>query len=421
MVAKYKIKGPAVLSGEVNISGSKNTALPILAATILTNEVTVLRNVPRVKDVFTMIEVLKTLGAEVEWIENNSLRIEVKNEDVWEVSYDLMKTMRASICFLGPLLAKRKRAKISIPGGCVIGVRPIDLHIMGIKELGAQVQIEKGYLVCSAEKLQGNQVDMAGPFGSTVTGTENIALAAVLADGETIIKNAALEPEVTQLLHFLVKAGADISGIGTPTLKIKGTKKLHAVEYIIPPDRIEIGTFIVLGLISNGKITVNNINENHIENILYPLSEAGAKIKIGSNFLYIEGKQDLKPLKIETSPYPGFPTDLNPIFCVLMTQINGESVLIDKVFPDRFLYTPELIRMGAKIKKEGNKITVSGITPLKAANVMCSDIRSGAALAIAASIANGDSLLDRIYHIERGYENFHTKLNNIGIHIEKIN
>lgn len=421
MVAKYKISGPAVLGGEVNISGSKNTALPLLAATILTNDVSILRNVPRVKDVFTMIDVLKTLGVDVEWIGEDSLKVQVKNEDMYEVSYDLMKTMRASVCLLGPLLAKRKRAKISIPGGCVIGVRPIDLHIKGIRELGAEVQFEEGYLICNAPRLLGKEIDMGGPYGSTVTGTENIVLSSVFADGETTIKNAAMEPEVTQLLQFLTKMGADISGIGSSTLKIKHTKKLHGVEYIIPPDRIEIGTFIVLSLITDSKVTINNINENHIENILRPLAEAGANIKIGNNFLYIEGKQELKPLNIETSPYPGFPTDLNPIFCVLMTQINGESVLIDRVFPDRFLYIAELIRMGAKIKKEGNKITVSGITHLTATNVMCSDIRSGAALVIAASVAKGDSVLDRIYHIERGYENFHIKLRNLGLNIEKIN
>ncbi len=420
MVAKYKVSGPAVLRGEVNISGSKNTALPILAATILTDEITILRNVPRVKDVFTMIEVLKALGVEAEWLQENILKVQVRNEDVYEVSYDLMKTMRASICLLGPLLAKRKRAKISIPGGCVIGVRPIDLHINGIRELGAEVQFEEGYVVCNAPGLHGKEIDMAGPFGSTVTGTENIVLSSVFADGETTIKNAAMEPEVTQLLQFLLRMGADISGIGSRTLKIRGVKKLHGTEYIIPPDRIEIGTFIVLSLITDSKVTIYNVNENHIENILRPLSEAGANIKIGNDFLYIEGKQELKPLHIETSPYPGFPTDLNPIFCVLMTQINGDNVLIDRVFPDRFLYTAELIRMGAKIKKEGNKITVSGITHLTGANVMCSDIRSGAALALAASIANGISLLDRIYHIERGYENFHTKLANLGLNIERI-
>lgn len=421
MTAKYKVSGPANLAGQIFISGSKNTTLPVMAATILTNEPTILRNVPRVRDVFTMIEVLKTLGVEVEWIENNSLKIQVKNEDSFEVSYDLMKTMRASICLLGPLLAKRRRAKVSIPGGCVIGVRPIDLHIKGIRELGAKVDIEEGYLKCEAKELRGKEIDMGGPYGSTVTGTENIVLASVGAEGETTIKNAALEPEVTNLLQFLIKMGVDITGVGTNTLKIKGTKKLNGVEYVIPPDRIETGTFIVLGLISNSKITINNINENHIENILRPLVEAGADIKIGNNFLYIEGKQELKPLHIETSPYPGFPTDLNPIFCVLMTQIKGESILIDKVFPDRLLYTAELIRMGAKIKKEGNKITVTGVTPLVGANVMCSDIRSGAALVLAATIANGNSTIDRVYHIERGYEDFYLKLKNLGLNIERIN
>ncbi len=421
MVAKYKIVGPSQINGEVYISGSKNTALPILAATLLTNDECIIRNVPKVNDITTMIEVLTALGVRTEWIDHNTLKTKVENEDICEISYDLMKTMRASICVLGPLVAKRRKAKISIPGGCVIGVRPIDLHVKGLQELCANIDIEEGYLICNAEDLKGKEIDMLGPKGSTVTGTENIVMSAVLADGETIIKNAAIEPEVTHLLQLLVKMGAQITGIGTRTIKIQGVKKLYGTEYVIPPDRIEAGTFIVLGLIANGKITINNINENHIENILQPLADANASIKIGNNYLYIEGKQKLKPIHIQTSPYPGFPTDMNPLFCVLMTQIEGESTLIDTVFPDRFLYTAELIRMGAKIKKENNTITVNGPTPFSSANVMCSDIRSGAAMVLASCIAEGEACIDRIYHIERGYENFHIKLKNLGIKIDRIN
>ncbi|MFN7181382.1 MAG: UDP-N-acetylglucosamine 1-carboxyvinyltransferase, partial [Planctomycetota bacterium] len=343
-MAKYRIAGGTPLSGEVKISGSKNTALPILAATLLTDEECIIKNVPRTRDILTMIEVLKELGVQTEWIEDNTLKTRVINEDGYEVSYELMKTMRASICVLGPLLAKRKRAKISIPGGCVIGVRPIDLHIKGLQSLGTDIRTEKGYLLCSTKKLCGQEIDMAGPRGTTVTGTENMVMAAVLAEGRTTIKNAGREPEITHLLNFLIKMGAQVEGIGTSTLEIDGVKKLNGVEYVIPPDRIETGTFLVLALVTESKITINNINENHIENILEPLANANAKIKIGNGYLYIEGKQILKPLHIQTAPYPGFPTDMNPIFCTLMTQIEGESTLTDNVFPDRFLYTPELIR-----------------------------------------------------------------------------
>jgi UDP-N-acetylglucosamine 1-carboxyvinyltransferase len=422
MTAKYRIRNcPAKLIGEVAISGSKNAALPLLAATILTDEPCILKNVPRVRDVFTMIDVLKHLGVECEWLDDHTLKTMVKDEGKWEVSHELMKTMRASICVLGPLLGKRKKAKVSIPGGCVIGVRPVDLHISAIEKLGAKVNFDKGYLIASADSLNGAIIDMQGQYGTSVTGTENAILASCLAEGETSILNAAREPEVTELIRFLIKMGAQIDGAGTTTIKIKGVKKLYGCEHVICPDRIETGTFVVLGLITQSDIIIKNVNEKNIENILTPLIEAGATMKIGEDYLHIQGPQELKPLNITTAPYPGFPTDMNPIFCVLMTQINGESILIDTVFPDRFIYTAELIRMGAKIKKEGNKIRVFGKTALHSANVMCSDIRSGAALVLASACATGDNIVDRIYHIERGYENFHIKLKNLGLSIERIN
>ncbi len=413
-IRKYVVEGPVRLRGEVKVSGAKNSALPILAATLLATRPCTLFNVPKVRDVETMIRLLEVLGSKVE-ADFPVLRIHPKRGKKVLAPYSIVRTMRGSFCVLGPLLARFKRAKVSLPGGCVIGVRPVDLHLKGLSELGAQIRIEKGYVHASTEKLVGKKIYLGGMFGSSVLATANVMMAAVLADGETIIENAACEPEVVDLAEFLNKMGANIEGAGSPWIRIKGVKELGGAEHRIIPDRIEAGTFIMAAGITGGDVKLTGVETSHLGAVLDVLKRVGISFytyKDGS--LRVKGRRKLRAENIATLPYPGFPTDLQAQFMALMTQADGTSVITERIYPDRFMHVPELNRMGANIKREGPYAVVQGPTRLKGAEVMASDLRASAALVLAGLSARGRTDIWRIYHLERGYEDLKGKLERLG-------
>ncbi len=416
-IRKYVVEGPVRLKGEVKISGAKNSALPILAATLLSTQPCTLYNVPKVRDVETMIRLLEVLGVRVD-VDFPVLRVYPKKGRRVLAPYSIVKTMRGSFCVLGPLLARFKRAKVSLPGGCVIGVRPVDLHLKGLSELGAQIRVEKGYVYASADRLQGKKIYLGGMFGSSVLATANVMMAAVLAEGETIIENAACEPEIVDLAEFLVKMGAKIEGAGTPWIRIVGVKELAGAEHRIIPDRIEAGSFIIAAGITRGDIKLTGVEIGHLGAVVDVLKRVGLSFwsyKDGS--LRVKGQKRLRPENIATLPYPGFPTDLQAQFMALMTQSDGTSVITERIYPDRFMHVPELNRMGANIKREGPYAVVQGPTELKGAEVMASDLRASAALVLAGLAAKGRTDVWRIYHLERGYENLKEKLKKLGAKI----
>lgn len=415
---KFLIEGGHTLKGHVQISGSKNAALPMMAACILAQGKVVLKNVPQLKDIETMALILNELGVEVTR-KGNDLELQVVSEENCTARYELVSTMRASFCLLGPLIGKRKKAKISLPGGCIIGVRPVDLHVKGVLALGANVTTEGGYIVASADKLIGTEVYLAGAFGSTVTGTQNMIMASCLAEGVTIIDYAACEPEVEELCHFLNKMGAKISGIRSPKITIEGVRSLKGVEYDIIPDRIETGTFILAGAVTNSDITVKNIRLDHISCLMEVLSKIGIRLKANGSELRVLPRERLKATDITTLPYPGFPTDLQAQVMALLTISDGISVITEKIYPDRFMHVAELLRMGANIRKEGNISIVSGVQKLSSAQVMASDLRASAALVLAGLCAEGKTEINRVYHIDRGYEKIEEKLQQLGARIER--
>ncbi|MFA5116462.1 MAG: UDP-N-acetylglucosamine 1-carboxyvinyltransferase [Candidatus Omnitrophota bacterium] len=410
---KLVIEGGVRLKGEVTISGAKNAALPILAATLLTDEPCVIKGVPFLRDTNTMLRILRSLGKQAEFSKSD-IRVEKKGEPNFEADYKLVSTMRASFCVLGPLLGKLKKAKVSLPGGCVIGLRPVDLHIKGIKALGADVRVDKGYVIAAARKLKGAHIYLGGDFGSSVLATANVMMAATLAQGHTVIESAACEPEVVDLANFLVKMGAKIKGQGTPIIEIEGQKALHGAEHKVIPDRIEAGTFLIAALITKGDILLKNVVWQHQGALIDKLEEAGACIKRVDGVIHIKSKGGIKPINVATFPYPGFATDMQAQTMALMAVTPGISIITEKVYPDRFMHAAELNRMGAHIQREGPHAIVEGVRHLSGAPVMASDLRASASLVLAGLVARGKTAISRIYHLERGYENLEKKFEVLG-------
>lgn len=417
---KYTIEGSKNINGTVKISGSKNASLPLLVASILTDEPVTLHNVPDLVDVQVLINILEPLGKKVDF-KNNTTVIISQNGKSDEAPYKLVKKMRGSIIVLGPLLAKRKHCKVSYPGGCAFGPRPIDLHLKGMEALGAKIYITAGYIDATVkDNLIGADINLSGKNGPTVLGTDNVMMAATLAKGTTIIRNAAREPECTNLAELLKAMGAKIEGIGTSTLTIEGVENLKGVEFEVIPDRIETGTFLAMAAAGRGKLKLENTNSEHLTYVLDLLSSIGCDIKTTKSTIEIDASnKELKPFEIETLPYPGFPTDLQAIFTTLACTIKGSSKIKETIYPDRFSNVPELIRMGADIELFEPSIIVNGGNKLSGADVQASDLRAGAALVIAGAVADGVTDLHRIYHIERGYEDFVNKLNKINIKTTK--
>ncbi len=416
---KLVIEGGKELKGTVEISGSKNSALPIIAATLLTDEKCIISNVPKLQDIDTMIKILRSLGVKVQEYKNE-LEIDPRGYSKCVAPYKLVSTMRASICVLGPLLGKMKKAEVSFPGGCVIGPRPIDLHLKGIKALGAKVKVEGGYILAEGKNLKGNHIYLGGHFGSSVLATGNTMMAAVLAKGKTIIENAACEPEVEDLAEFLIKMGAKIKGHKTPRIEIEGVKKLKGAMHSVIPDRIETVTFIMAGAITRGDVTIKNIRPDHIVAVIDKLNETGLAIKIKDNEIRVKNDRKLKPIYVTTLPYPGFPTDAQAQLMALMSITDGISVITEKIFPERFLHVSELNRMGAEIALEGSSAIVRGVKRLSGAPVMASDLRASAALVLAGLVAKGKTEISRIYHLDRGYERLEAKMNNLGGEVYRV-
>lgn len=415
---KILVHGGRPLSGSIKISGSKNSALPILAATLLTKEQCVIKNVPDLSDIHYMLQILSHLGAHVE---RASGTVTVSAEKIVTCApYDLVRKMRASVCVLGPLLGREKEATVSLPGGCVIGDRPIDLHLKGFQALGAAVRIDGGNVKVFASGLKGDTINLSGKFGSTVLGTDNVMMAAVLADGVTVIDGAAEEPEVVDLANFLIAMGAKIEGAGTRRIRIEGVKELHGAEHSVIPDRIEAGTFLVAGAICAKEVTLRRVVPGHLESVIDTLRRSGYAILTTENSLTIHGDLSPKPLELVTEPYPGFPTDMQAQMCALLSKTRGISVITETIFPQRFMHVSELKRMGAEIQLEGATAVITGAERLSGAPVMASDLRASAALVLAGLQAEGVTEISRVYHIDRGYEMIDEKLNSLGAHIERV-
>ena len=416
---KLIIEGGVRLEGEIRIAGAKNSALPILAATLLTSDKVTICNLPHLFDITTMLELLGCMG--VQPVIDEKLNVEVDSSTITDLSapYELVKTMRASILVLGPLLAKHKRAEVALPGGCAIGSRPVNLHITALEAMGADIVVEDGYIKASVkDRLKGAHIfmDMV-----TVTGTENVMMAACLADGQTIIENAAREPEVVDLALCLIAMGADISGHGTETLVINGVSDLHGCTYSVMPDRIETGTYLIAAAATRGKIKVKDTRPDILEAVLLKLEQAGADIQVGEDWISLDmhGKQP-KAVSVRTAPYPAFPTDMQAQFTALNSVASGSGSITETVFENRFMHVHEMNRMGAIIRVEGNTVIVDGSETLKGAPVMATDLRASASLIIAGLVATGETVVDRIYHIDRGYECIEEKLQLLGAKIRRI-
>ena len=417
---KLLIKGGKKLSGEVVISGSKNASLPIIISSLLFDDSVHFENVPKVRDIFTLINLIKVLGREVEFNEEKEiLKISNKNKNKYFAPYSIMRTMRAGVLVLAPLLAKFGKARVSLPGGCSIGARPVNLHLEALKKLGAKIDVKNGYIDAIAPKgLSGSNIKFPS---ISVGATESIIIAAVLAKGITKISNAAIEPEIIDLINFLNKCGADIKYNSKRKIIIKGVKFLYPVRHRIIPDRIEAATYAIAALITNGKLLVKKVNNEHLENIFNVLKKIGANIKIFKDSFVIFRKHQLKPFKIITKPYPGFPTDMQAQFMALATQIKGSSVINEEIFENRFLHVSELMRMGADIKIKKQKAVINGIKNLNSAEVMATDLRASVSLVLAALCAKGTTTINRIYHLDRGYSKLEKKLNLCGANIKRVN
>lgn len=416
---KIRIRGNQnlQLKGKVKISGAKNAVLPAIAASLLTQEKVKLKNIPLVKDVFTILTLVKELGADYN-IRRKSLSVQVKNILSEEASYELVRAMRASILVLGPLLARHGKAIVSLPGGCAIGSRPIDLHIHGLEKLGASIRLEHGYITAEAKKLQGTEIEFEK---KTVGGTENILMAASLARGETVLKNCSLEPEVANLCQLLVKMGAKIDGIGEEIIRIKGLRELGGATHEIIPDRIEAGTFLIAGALTRGNIILSHVLPNQLGTIIEKLRYSGAKIEeINNHSLRVSGSNVIRAQDITTSSYPGFPTDMQAQFMVMMTQAEGTSIITETIFDRRFSHVNELLRLGANIEVTGDKAMVKGKSPLSGAEILATDLRASASLVLAGLIANGETIINDAEHLKRGYENIEEKLKSLGAHIERF-
>ncbi|HYT59291.1 MAG TPA: UDP-N-acetylglucosamine 1-carboxyvinyltransferase [Haliangiales bacterium] len=412
------IKGGVPLHGEVSISGAKNAMLPIMAATLLTAEPCVIRRVPDLSDVTFMGQILTSLGAKVK-IKGDTLAVQsAKIKGVGD--YDLIRKMRGSICILGPLIGRLRRARVSLPGGCVIGPRPIDLHLKGLNQIGARITIEGGYVRASAPRLSGGDVFLGGRAGPTVLGTANVMMAAVLAEGVTIIESAACEPEVVDLASFLNAMGARIVGAGSPTITITGVKELHGAEHEVIPDRIEAATYAIAAAATNGEVTLLDARPDHMHAVVDKLRESGVKVERRGSALAVRRGGRLRPVDITTLPYAGFPTDVQAQMMVLMTVTPGISIITERIFESRFMHVSELARLGADIAIEGPSAIVKGGRPLSGAPIMASDLRASAALVIAGLVAKGTTLVKRIYHLDRGYEKIDAKLKRLGARIERV-
>lgn len=418
---KIVINGGRKLKGEVEISGAKNSALPIMAAALLSEEETILENIPDLRDIQTMLKLLRALGAKAQF-ENNRVIIKPGKNLNAVAPYKLVSTMRASICVLGPLIARLGHAEVSVPGGCIIGARPIDLHLKGLEALGAKNDINHGYVNARVKgKLKGADIFLGGAFGSSVLATGNVMMAATLAQGVTQIENAACEPEVVDLARFLKKMGAKIEGEGSPILTIEGVKKLHGARYSVIPDRIETGTYVFATAMTGGDVLVKKTEPSHQNAVIDKLRQAGVTIEKGKNTIRVKRSGKLKAVDVTTLPYPGFPTDLQAQMMALMAVTPGISVITEKIYPDRFMHISELNRMGSKIFLEGPTAIVHGVKGLSGAPVMASDLRASAALVVAGLVAEGKTEVHRVYHLDRGYENLETKFSALGasIHREK--
>jgi len=405
------------LKGKVRISGAKNAVLPAIAASLLTKDKVRLKNIPLVKDVYTILTVMKELGANSN-IKKNTLSIQVKKTKSEQASYELVQSMRASILVLGPLLARFGKAVVALPGGCAIGSRPIDLHIHGLEKLGASISLEHGYINATAEKLHGTEIKFEK---KTVGGTENLIMASSLALGETVLKNCSIEPEVINLCELLVKMGARIDGIGEETIRIKGVSELGGATHEIIPDRIEAGTFLVASALTRGNIVLTHIRPDHLDTVIEKLKYSGTQIeKLNNNSLRAIGSEKIRPQDITTSSYPGFPTDMQAQFIVLMTQASGTSIITETIFDRRFSHINELLRLGAIIEVAGDKALVKGNTPLSGAETIATDLRASASLVLAGLIASGETVVNDVEHLDRGYEKLEAKLKSLGARIERI-
>lgn len=417
---KLVIRGGNPLHGRVHISGAKNAALPAMAAALLTEEPVILENIPQVRDIETERRLLAAMGAEVELgygRAHHRTTLCCRNLSSPEASYELVKTMRASTLVLGPLVARMGRARVSLPGGCAIGSRPIDLHIKGLEKLGAAITQEHGYVEASATRLKGAEI----VFDKiTVTGTEDIMMAATLAEGETVLENCAREPEVVDLAELLNKMGAKIEGAGTHQIRIQGVEKLRGARHRIIPDRIEAGTFLVAGALTEGELQITHCEPRHISALIQKLRETGVELRVEGDTITVAGGKPLTGIDMSTEEYPGFPTDMQAQYMALATQAVGTSVIVENIFENRFMHAQEIVRMGANVKIEGRRATVRGKTPLSAAAVLASDLRASASLVIAALVANGETIIDRVYHIDRGYERIEEKLRGVGAEIRRI-
>jgi UDP-N-acetylglucosamine 1-carboxyvinyltransferase len=417
---KFVIRGGEPLLGTVRVSGAKNAALPCMAAALLTDQPVILENIPQVRDIQTTRNLLTAMGAEVELgygRAQHRTSIHCANLASPEASYELVKTMRASTLVLGPLLARCGRARVSLPGGCAIGSRPIDLHIKGLEQLGATIKQEHGYVEAKATRLKGTEI----LFDKiTVTGTEDLLMAATLADGETVLQNCAREPEVADLAALLNKMGAHIEGAGTPTMRVKGVSKLKGARHRIIPDRIEAGTFIIAGAMTGGDLNIASCDPTHLDALLSKLHEVGVKTKISADSVRVMGDNPFTAADMSTEEHPGFPTDCQAQYMALATQSEGTSIITENIFENRFMHALELVRMGANIKIEGRRAVVRGKTPLSAAAVLASDLRASASLVLAALVADGETIIDRVYHIDRGYERIEEKFKDVGAQIKRI-
>ncbi|NLY63821.1 MAG: UDP-N-acetylglucosamine 1-carboxyvinyltransferase [Alcaligenaceae bacterium] len=414
---KLRIVGGNRLSGEVSISGAKNAALPILCAALLTPDPIVLRNVPALNDIHTTLKVLGQLGVKVQWLEPGVVQLQANEISSYEAPYELVKTMRASILVLGPLLARFGQARVSLPGGCAIGQRPVDQHIKGLAALGADIRVEHGFVVAKAKKLQGASIrtDMV-----TVGGTEQFLMSAVLANGTTVLENAAREPEVVDLAELLISMGASISGHGTDRIVINGVGQLHGTDYTVVPDRIEAGTFLCAVAAAGGEITLRNAAPDTMGAILDKLTEAGLQLETGSDWIRASMHGRPRAVGIKTFEHPGFPTDMQAQIMALDSIANGTSFIVENIFENRYMHVPELIRMGADIELDGHTAVVNGVQQLFGAKVMATDLRASASLVIAALAATGETIIDRIYHLDRGYERMEVKLKALGAQIERL-
>lgn len=414
---KIRVVGGNSLKGRVEISGAKNAALPAMAASLLTADVVRLENIPYVRDILTTRNLLREMGIEAEVLEDGTGVFKAANVSSLQAPYELVKTMRASILVLGPLVARYKKARVSLPGGCAIGARPINLHLMGLEKMGARCEVTHGYVEASTEGLHGAYIQMDTV---TVTGTENLMMAASLADGETVLDNAACEPEIGNLAAMLRSMGAQIEGDGTRTIRIRGVKKLRGCRHRIIPDRIEAGTFAIAAAITRGDVEVANCMPGQLKSVLTLLSQAGAEISLGQDSFRIRGRDPISSRNVTTYPYPAFPTDMQAQYMALMTQGDGTAIITETIFENRFMHALEMIRMGADITVEGRQAIIKGGCKLTGAKVLASDLRASASLILAGLVAEGETVIDRVYHLDRGYYHIEDKMAQLGAEIERM-